>query len=601
MRIFGWVIFSTAFAAASTPARAAPTQKTFGDYGTISVELQALSDETGLASFTDAALATWFNGARCSCGSDSSVAVTVGLSAPPSAGIELEIWVGSNCDQSSADRNSDCGDRVAVLELSAASPSDTVSFSAAELIAPPNGVCTSNIDTSSRILWVVYRESSEDAALISASIGNIPADTKPPATLSSVELVGAEKRLVARWKTEGIDLDEVAEIQALCSRYVQTATKSADLLPFSDSIDPQYLRATDVCGDGGGDFFDYAPDYLCGTADPSTGELEISLSAIDEGTEVRVRLLAVDTSGNFTVVKPTPEFAHAVASDDFWEIYKQQGGEANGSCNAAGGQPAFWVLIGMFGLFFRRHRKHLLLLLLMLTPSAAFAGEESIKPSWGFGLEVGPYYPGIDREFSGTSDGPFETVFGKSPGVMVQLRTERYYAWPLGQVGIGVGLGYMQRSANACVIDDDESNAPCSARSSVDKTKFRLIPMSLYGVYRFSWLADKNIVPISPYLKLGMAAQYWRSTGGDGETSSSGDSTGSGMTFDVLGAAGLVFRLDRVEPAAIHNLRQELGVSHVGLSAEVSSTALPGLSGATSSSALRVGATTWSAGLFLEF
>lgn len=600
MRVSFWAFFSTAIAAASAEARAAPTQKEFGEYGTISIELQAESNTTGdLASFTDLEQATWFNGARCSCGTSASVAVTVALSNPPASALDLEVWVGSNCDRADGDRSSDCGDRVASLELSSAKPSTTVNFPAAELIAPPNGVCTSNIDAASRTVWVVYREDSGAAATLSASISKIPADTKPPAALSSVELVGAENRLVATWKSDGLDLEKVTEIQALCAEYVASSTESADILAFSDNFDPQYLRSTDVCGDGGGDFFDYAPDYLCGTAEPSAGKLEISLSAIAPGTEVRVRLLAVDSFGNFTVVKPSPEFAHAVASDDFWEIYKQQGGDASGGCSAAGGQPSLWIFLGMIGLIFRRRRYVAALLAFGLWPAAAFAGDEAIKPKWGFGIEVGPYYPGIDREFSGADRGPFETVFGKSPGVMIQVRAERYYAWPLGQVGLGAGVGYMQRTANACVIDDDESTAPCSARSSVDETTFRLIPLSAYGVYRFSWLADKNILPISPYLKLGVAAQYWRSIGGDGETSSSDGSSGSGITFDMLGALGVVIRLDRVEPAAIHNLRQELGVSHVGLSAELSSTALPGLGNAAS--ALRVGATTWSAGLFIEF
>jgi MYXO-CTERM domain-containing protein len=578
----------------SSPAYAS-TQGTFGDYGTITLSLLAETKDGDYAKLSDSAVETWFGAARCECGMSASTGLEITLSNPPAGAVELEVWIGSSCNEASASRGDDCGDEpVAKIDISSADSTVRIDFPAAELIAPPDGNCTDNIEKK-RSVWVVYRESDEAEAVASASITAVPTDTKPPAEPDDVELIGAESRLVVRWDKKSVDADEVSYIQALCSKYTEDTDDDESKIGVKKTVAAKYVRADDVCGEGTADSFDEsAPEFLCGSAAADADELAISLEGVADGTEIRVRLLVIDSVGNFTTVDPTPEYARAVPSEDFWEVYQDQGGGADGGCSAthaANSDPggSLLLLTALGALLFLRtgKRKHGLILgVLLLLPATASAAP---KTKWAFGLEVGPYYPSVDKEFT-NGNTPFETVFGDNSRALVQLRVDKYFAWPFGQLGFGLGLGYTQLSAYACEeVDDGE--AACSGRSAVDETKFLLLPVSAFAVYRFSLLADQDILPLVPYARLGLSASYWKVSGGDGSTSA------DGLSFGALGALGMVILVDEVEPQAKQNLEAEFGVSQVGLAFEVSTNELLRFG----SDQLRVGATTWSAGILVGF
>lgn len=590
---FGIIILAATYATDS----AAATTSTFGDFGSISLQLLGESSDGELVKVADADLPKWWGAARCECGDEASAGVEITLSNAPAAGIELEVWVGSSCDEASAGRGDDCGEPVARGELSASEPTIRLSFDAAALIAPPDELCTDTIDKT-RTLWVVYRESDDDEATASASIGSIPTDTKPPEPIEDVELLGAESRLIVRWDTDSVDTKEVAQIQALCSKYTEDASDEESKIGVAKKVTAYYLRGDDVCGSGTADSFDEAaPEFLCGTAAADASELEISLDSVAAGTEVRVRLVVADTAGNYVLVDPTPEFAHSVPSYDFWEVYQDQGGSAEGGCSAlhpmkSGESGASSLLLaGIFAalLVLRRPHRGIYLGAVFALLSAGTA-EAAPKSKWSWGIEVGPYYPGVDAEFT-NGNTPFKTVFGDSSRALVQMRIDRYFAWPLGQLGVGAGFGYTQLSAAACE-EPAEGAVLCASRSAVDDTKLLLLPMSLFAVYRFSWLADQDVLPVVPYARLGLALSYWKVSGGDGDTSA------DGLSASGLGALGMVVLVDEVEPQAKKRLQSEFGVSQVGLSLEVSSTELPLLRG---SKQLRVGDTTWSAGVLIGF
>lgn len=248
---------------------------------------------------------------------------------------------------------------------------------------------------------------------------------------------------------------------------------------------------------------------------------------------------------------------------------------------------------------------------------------------WNFGIKLGPYVPAIDSEFNLAEGqvGPYEQMFGGS-AVMGALELERFFLWPLGQLGATVSLGWMSKSGKAymttactdpaapdCInggmIAVDANGNPIPSGS--DTTAFRMIPASLGVVYRFTMLDDRFRVPVVPYGKAGLSYYLWWITQPSGSVAEAPtmdcpdpadpamDCEGNRALGGSLGwqaSLGLAVRAERVDPNAAQSLRNEYGIEHAGVYAEMTYAQVDGFG---SDTRLSVGGFTWFGGMNFEF
>jgi len=281
-------------------------------------------------------------------------------------------------------------------------------------------------------------------------------------------------------------------------------------------------------------------------------------------------------------------------------------------------------LPGLLGLFacawlVRRRKKLALRLALLVTALApTVASAQAVTPyweqdqadaaadadtvRWHVGIRVGPYTPAIDKQF-GMEPGPYADMFGGYQ-VMPVLDIDRILWRGFGHLGIGGSIGYMQKSANAWA--DGSVPGPDRMRSPGDENTFRLLPLAITGVYRFTWLDDNYGIPVVPYVRAGVSYYlWWIKTNGDTSTAcwdGTHDPTcdadkAIGGTIGVQGSIGLAIRAERVDAAAATSMRQG-GIQHAGFYAELS---LAKVDGFGRDEKLSVGDTTWFAGVDFEF
>jgi len=125
------------------------------------------------------------------------------------------------------------------------------------------------------------------------------------------------------------------------------------------------------------------------------------------------------------------------------------------------------------------------------------------------------------------------------------------------------------------------------------------VPVSLSGIYRFDFLNQRFGVPLVPYGKLGLDYGIWSVKNGNGEipTDPAGG-RGRGGTWGWHAAIGLSLVLDFLDPGSAQQFDSETGVNHTHLFFELGHWALNGLG---ASGKMRVGDSTWVAGLLFEF
>jgi hypothetical protein len=228
------------------------------------------------------------------------------------------------------------------------------------------------------------------------------------------------------------------------------------------------------------------------------------------------------------------------------------------------------------------------------------------KPKWAFELKFGPYLPRIDSEFS-MSTGPFERMFGKDAGFLTVLELDRFFAWPMGELGVATSIGFTSRTAKTFEIDSNGNEV----RSEADETSFSLMPVSVGVVYRFSYIDDKWGIPLVPYGKLGLSYYLWWISAPDGSiaeapTSScptvpSSDCEGDlarGASIGFQLSIGLSLRAERLDKNSAAALRNELGIQHAGFFFEWTYAKVDGFG---NDKKLNLGDFTWSAGLNFEF
>jgi hypothetical protein len=279
--------------------------------------------------------------------------------------------------------------------------------------------------------------------------------------------------------------------------------------------------------------------------------------------------------------------------------------------------PGLLALVAL-AVMWKRRRRYLAAALAFLIPSIASAqgptpywDEESQAVDqeteglvkWHVGIRIGPYTPNIDDQL-GMDPGPYEQMFGGSQWLPM-LDVDRILWRGFGQLGIGGSIGYMQKTANAW-LDGSSPDDPMRPRSPGNENTFRLMPLVLSGVYRFTWLDDEFGIPIVPYVRGGIGYYlWWITTNGDtsetcfdGTTNPDCDADKAiGASFGIVGSVGLAIRAERIDKAAANSMRAS-GIQHAGFYVEWSVGKVDGFRPETK---LSVGDSTWFAGANFEF
>jgi opacity protein-like surface antigen len=223
-----------------------------------------------------------------------------------------------------------------------------------------------------------------------------------------------------------------------------------------------------------------------------------------------------------------------------------------------------------------------------LEPSALTASSDpsagESPTAWNFELRFGPYRPNVDSEFAdrGSPARPFEQLFSSSRRLMMQFELDRQLVHRAGTWSLGLSAGYYRASAAALTAD-------LTTRSG-DETALRLVPLSLAIVYRADQLRQRLGSPLVPYAKAGLDCTLWSMT-----DTSQADT--SGRTFGWHAAAGVSLDLSTFDPESRQSLDRETGVNQTAIFFEVTHYRLDGFGSGT---ALRVGDTTWFAGVMFE-
>ncbi|HUS63802.1 MAG TPA: MXAN_2562 family outer membrane beta-barrel protein [Kofleriaceae bacterium] len=638
--------------------------------GSIQMEMQLPDGDGGFRPENEQDVRRHFNRANCLC-TDAQFGVKFTLvNAPTSVDSEpVDVWFGTMCDTADPTiRDANCEKVHTFGDVEELRSPRTVGFGVGELAA---GDCSPNESERNIYALIDLNDDGIDTSqgdYVGGPLGQL-LDTQAPPMPDDLEALGIEGGVRVSWDLPESRVEDIEFFNLLCAREDGSESEDDDL---PRDVDLHYFTSADACGledptvcprplasaralPGGGDAGP-APDagepeaecsvlpgalstldaaHLCGEAGASS--TSISATGLEIGVEYRVVLVVVDHSRNplaidMGVVKPGQ-------ARDFWEEYHEQGGTAKGGCSVGGAESIGWIALafGVLSAGFafggprvrrRRRRAGTAVLLLLLGGGAARAQpwyeavgepvqaeEGPSQIHWGLEFKFAPYVPDVDSEFnlSGDEVGPFERMYGDGPFLMSQVVVDRYFVHPGGQLGIYGTLGYLTRTVNAFMLDEGGNLVPKEngdpRRSPGNETRFRLIPMSVGAVYRWTQLDDIYRVPLVPYGRIGLSYYYWSVTKPGGSiaevpTSDCPDLDGCegdrarGGSWGWQGTLGLALRAERIDPDAEVALRTELGIEHAGFLAELTYAKVDGFG---SDDKLSVGDLTWFGGINFEF
>ncbi len=215
-----------------------------------------------------------------------------------------------------------------------------------------------------------------------------------------------------------------------------------------------------------------------------------------------------------------------------------------------------------------------------------------------FALEIrfGLYKPDVDSDPALGGKTPYGTSFGPNRRLMTGLELD-WQVLRIPHVGsLGPGIG-------AATVTATRPAYTQSGTSSSEDMSFTVQPLSGLAVFRLDFLARDAGIPLVPYAKAGLVYALWRAstTAGTSEfTRTDGTTTkGRGATWGYSAAAGVALDLGVLDQRAARGLDQAIGINHTYIFGEWTLSVLDGLLGP--SKPLRVGDSTWNAGLAFEF
>lgn len=459
---------------------------------------------------------------------DSDLDYVIKLSEPSEACSRSELTVDDPEDE-------DCD----ILETQTAITEDVrAEFTVGELLGDgfsgPDDCYDSSLDGTYAVHLVFEVSSSSDTTTGEDDTLNFVVELDRPTAPSGVSVTAGESSADVSWD----------EVSAADSYEVYVVTSISDF----EVDQPEDLTAS--ARDAGG------------TSKTVTG--------LDVDTTYYVAVLSVDENGNRSVLSEATEFT-TVPSDDFWELYRDQGGVEEGGCSAVGTRGAAPLLFALIGLVLVRRRRSrgvaAALLVAAGTLSAAPAHadiefRDDSRITGAFELKLGRYTPEIDSDFDGT--GPYELVFGDRSPLLIEAEYDRQFWRGVGSLGVFGAVGLNQ--VKGASISEDGTDA-------ADETRLRIVPFRVGLVYRFDYLQERWNVPLVIALKGGLDYYAWfvRTEGGIADhTDALGNRTvGRGGTTGYHLAVGGYFLLDFLAPRMAANFDTNSGVNNTYLFAEL--------------------------------
>lgn len=317
----------------------------------------------------------------------------------------------------------------------------------------------------------------------------------------------------------------------------------------------------------------------------SASGVERRVEDLENGVEYELWIEARDDAGNIgdgsESILVTP-----VESYDYWELYKQNGGTAEG-CSSSGGSGTFGLLAAVLGLFLGlRRRRHLLGLLvvggLLFAPTGARA--EEATDLWHVEIGGGRYNPEAD---TGIAAQPYKKTFTGKNRALFKARLERSLWQGFGDLALGLGTGFGRAVGVASRVD---------GTSTEEKTVFNWAPLELTATYRFDWLHRELGIPFGLFGRLGLVYEMWWVNDATGSVATFDGNKGLGGQLGFLVSGGLSFNLNFIDPRLAKDFARSWGVDNTWLFAEVARMQVDGFG-----SGMNLSDLTWFVGVDIEF
>lgn len=215
--------------------------------------------------------------------------------------------------------------------------------------------------------------------------------------------------------------------------------------------------------------------------------------------------------------------------------------------------------------------------------------------NFAFEFRFSPYRPDVDGDPALHGARPYHDIFGTMPRLLIaaELDWQAVRIPHFGTIGPGISVGYTSMAAPAPLKNPVAGQSPFAA----ENTDLDIFPFYLVAVARADMVTKELHVPLVPYAKAGVGYALWRAYN-DAGTSSYNGVNGKGHTYGTHVALGVALHLNMFDQYSARNLDTSLGVNNTYLFFEYYSSDLTSFS---SSSALRVGNTSWAGGLAFEF
>jgi uncharacterized protein (TIGR03382 family) len=278
---------------------------------------------------------------------------------------------------------------------------------------------------------------------------------------------------------------------------------------------------------------------------------------------------------------------------DFYSLYKQEGGNAQGGggCSSAGAGTWVGLAILAAGLIARRRKGAALIAFFALLAPAARAADRPARKLL-VALKIDRYDPKIDSE-AGLTGQPYHQIFGTRAPLRWQLEVDWEVAHPFGSLLLGATAGYWQNFGHGLTADTQQPSG--------DTALLDVLPFGVVATYRFDWLADRwEWFPVIPYAQAGVQRALWASFNGTGSVSrdSASGSRGSGWTWGYTTALGIALNLDALDPDLAREAYVDVGIQRTSIFAEYGWTRLDNFH---SGKALILTDRAWRFGLAMEF
>jgi hypothetical protein len=191
-------------------------------------------------------------------------------------------------------------------------------------------------------------------------------------------------------------------------------------------------------------------------------------------------------------------------------------------------------------------------------------------------LRFGPYQPQIDKDYSAK---PYDKSLGSGPRVYAGLELDwQVYRIPhFGTIGPGFQVGRANMTRTSTTGADYE---------------LTIYPLVVDAVLRVDQLWRGMGVPVMPYVKGGFGIGFWEASTDFRKAVGNLDS--SGRSYGGMGAIGIAFPLDFIDPDSSRGTDRAMGINTSSFFFEYDFLELGG------GHNLRVGDETWIIGLMFE-